>query len=669
MNEKIPDMRTAAPARRPNNNPIFTAAVRTDGSSASREVKTQEPHGGRPPMRRGGRHGGGGGPRRPDSTHSTRGGGGGGGRRHERMGRGGRRGPSPKMSLRPSKEKSTLVIPPPAANVVRVIPLGGVEEVGKNMTAFEIGKDIVVVDCGFQFRGEETPGIDYILPNTRYLEERKEKIRAVIITHGHLDHIGGIPYILAKIGNPPVYTRNLTSLMIKKRQEEFPHVPAVDIRIVEKSTRIALGALHVRFFSVSHTIPDSMGIIIETPYGPIVHTGDLKLDHKDGVPDEHEETEFAQFAKEKALLLLADSTNVEKPGFSIPEKTVFKNLDEIIGNARGRLIVGTFASQIDRIAKIVELAEKHKKKVVVDGYSMKTNVEIAQTAGALHCKKDTLITVQAMGEYPPEKIVALVTGAQGDEYAVLMRVATKAHKFIKINNKDTVVLSSSIIPGNERPVQKLKDNLSRQGATIVHYQVSDVHSSGHANSGELRWFHQKIKPRFFIPIHGYHYMLRVHADLAREAGTPAGNIVIPDNGMIIDIIDGTRMEVRKESAGRGLVLVDGFSIGDIQEVVIRDRQLLAQDGMFVIVATLDVNTGKLRKSPDLISRGFVYLRESQTLLGTARELIKTTIETNTAGMYPINFDYLKGILTDKVSQFLFQETNKRPIVIPVILGV
>ena len=685
MNEENQQQKmNAAPAyARRTHNPIFTAAVRTDGATAPKEgarTPARHTHTGTPSHERpkhvhgrggsGGRSGGGDRRYRGDRKGGHGGSGGGAGGRGG-FGKGLRRASagSGRMTMRPPREKSTLSIPLPGKTTVRVIPLGGVEEVGKNMLAIEYGNDIIVIDCGFQFRGEETPGIDYILPNTRYLEERKDRVRAVVITHGHLDHIGGIPYILSKIGNPPVYTRNLTSLMIKKRQDEFPHVPAIDLKIVEKSSRIKIGELFVRFFSVSHTIPDSMGIIIETPHGLIVHTGDLKLSHKDGVPDDHEVKEFAQFAKEKVLLFMADSTNVERAGFSIPEKTVFANLDEIIMNAKGRLIVGTFASQIDRIAKIIELAERHKKKVVIDGYSMKTNVEIARTAGVLVTQKDTVIPIHAMGDYPPEKIVALVTGAQGDEYAVLMRVATKAHKYIKINNKDTVVLSSSIIPGNELPVQKLKDNLSRQGAKIVHYQVSDVHSSGHANRGELKWFHEKIKPRFFIPIHGYHYMLRVHAELARELGMKDSNIIIPDNGMIIDITDGAVAEVRKESAGRGLVLVDGFSVGDIQEVVIRDRQMLAQDGMFVLVVTLDVNTGKLRKSPDLISRGFVYLRESQGLLGAVRELIRTTIETNTAGMYPINFDYLKSILTDKVTQRLFQETNKRPIVIPVILGV
>ncbi|MEK7178783.1 MAG: ribonuclease J, partial [Patescibacteria group bacterium] len=296
--------------------------------------------------------------------------------------------------------------------------------------------------------------------------------------------------------------------------------------------------------------------------------------------------------------------------------------------------------------------------------------EIAKLAGIFSSEKGTIIPIEEMESYPPHKIVALVTGAQGDEFAVLMRVAKKNHRLIKIHEGDTVVLSSSIVPGNERSVQKLKDNLSRQGAKMIHYQVSDVHSSGHANRDETLWIHKKINPRFFIPIHGYHYMLRVHADIAKEAGTPETNIIIPDNSMIIEIEEkGTRMRALKETAPKGLVLVDGFSVGDMQEVVIRDRQALAQDGIFVIVVTIDVNTGKLRKSPDLISRGFVYIRESQELFKEARDEVKKTVERTIVGMHPINFDYLKGVLTDKVSKYLFQKTNKRPIVIPVILGI
>ena len=563
-----------------------------------------------------------------------------------------------------------MPIPPIQKDDIRIIPLGGVEEVGRNMTVIETADDIVIIDCGIQFQEEETPGIDFILPNTKYLEKNKDKIRAIIITHGHLDHIGGIPYIMPLIGNPPNYTTNLTMLMIKKRQEEFSHLPPLDLKVIEKEDTVRLGRLSLRFFSVTHTIPDSMGVIVETPYGSIVHTGDLKLDHIGGIPTEHEEEQFAQFKDEKVLLLMADSTNVERPGFSIPESMVHRNLEEIIKNATGRLFVGTFASQIDRLVHVITVAEKYKKKVVIDGRSMKTNIEIARLAGICKPQKDTIIPIEEMGSYPPERIVALVTGAQGDEFAVLMRVANKSHRHLILNTRDTVVLSSSIVPGNERSVQKLKDNLSRQGARIIHYQVSDVHSSGHANADETLWIHKKINPKFFIPIHGYHYMLRVHTDIAKKAGILEQNIIIPDNSMIIDIENnGGRMVARKEMAPKGLVMVDGFTVGDMQEVVIRDRQMLAQDGIFMVVVTIDVNSGKLRKSPDLISRGFVYIRESQEMFKDVREVVRKTVEKTIVGMHPINFDYLKNIVTDEVSRYLFQKTNKRPIVIPVILGV
>ncbi len=571
------------------------------------------------------------------------------------------------------------IVPALKANTIRIIPLGGVEEIGKNMTMIEYGSDIVVVDIGFQFKDENTPGIDYILPNTKYLEERKDHIKAVIITHGHLDHIGGIPYVMPRIGNPPLYTRMLTSIMIKKRQEEFTHVPPLDIKIVEKDETITLGSLKVKFFAVTHTIPDAMGVIIQTPFGSIVHTGDLKLDHVNGIPTDEEEEEFARAFKnpslrseqEKVLLLMADSTNVENPGFSIPEKTVHKNIEEIIKNTKGRLIIATFASLLERMLKIIEFSEKYGKKVVVEGRSMKTNIEICRNLGLLKPKKDTLITVEEIENYPPERIVVLATGAQGDEFAAMMRMSNKTHKHIKISKRDTILLSSSVIPGNERAVQKLKDNLSRQGANIIHYRIADVHSSGHANRDETAWIHRKIQPKFFMPVHGYHYMLRVHGEIAKEAnGLKEEEIVIPDNGSIIEIQNsGEKIVKLKEKAPSGIVMVDGFAVGDIQDVVIRDRQMLAQDGIFIVFAIINAQTGKLKKSPDIISRGFVYLRESQELLHHARIIIKNTVEESTKGMNPINIDYVKGAISDNVSKFLLQKTAKRPIVIPVLLTI
>lgn len=563
------------------------------------------------------------------------------------------------------------IIPPLAADAIRIIPLGGVEEIGKNMTAIECGNDIIVIDIGFQFKEESTPGIDYILPNTKYLEERKDRVRAVIVTHGHLDHIGGIPYIMPRIGNPPLFTRMLTSVMIKKRQEEFLHEQPLDIRIVEKDETLRLGNLKVKFFAVTHTIPDAMGVIVETPFGSIVHTGDLKLDHVAGVPTDEEEREYAKFEKEKVLLLMADSTNVENPGFSIPEKTVHKNIEEIIRTVKGRLIIATFASLLERMLKIVEYAELYNKKVVVEGRSMKTNIEICKHLGLLKPKKETIIPVEDIEKYPPDRVIILATGAQGDEFAAMMRMSNKTHKFIKIVKGDTVLLSSSIVPGNERSVQKLKDNLSRQGASIIHYKIADVHSSGHANRDETAWIHRKIKPRFFMPVHGYHYMLRVHGDIAREANNlPEESIVIPDNGSVVEIQDeGKKIVKLKEKAPSGIVMVDGFSVGDIQDVVIRDRQMLAQDGIFIVFAIINNQTGKLKKSPDIISRGFVYLRESQELLHQARIVIKNTVEESTKGMNPINVEYVKTNITDNVSKFLLQKTAKRPIVIPVLLSV
>lgn len=563
-------------------------------------------------------------------------------------------------------------VPVLSPDSIRIIPLGGVEEIGKNMTMIEYGGDIIVVDIGFQFKDENTPGIDYILPNTKYLEERKDHIKAVVITHGHLDHIGGIPYVMPRIGNPPLYTRMLTSIMIKKRQEEFPHFPALDIKVVEKEETITLGKLKVKFFAVTHTIPDAMGVIIQTPHGSIVHTGDLKLDHVNGIPTDEENEEFDRaFKNEKVLLLMADSTNVENPGFSIPEKTVHKNIEEIIKNAKGRLIIATFASLLERMLKIIEFAEKYGKKVVVEGRSMKTNIEICRNLGLLKPKKDTLITVEEINDFPPERIIVLATGAQGDEFAAMMRISNKTHKYIKITKRDTILLSSSIVPGNERAVQKLKDNLSRQGANIIHYRIADVHSSGHANRDETAWIHQKIRPKFFVPCHGYHYMLRVHGDIAKEAnGLKDDQIIIPDNGSIIEIQNkGEKIVKLKEKAPSGIVMVDGFSVGDIQDVVIRDRQMLAQDGIFIVFAIINAQTGKLKKSPDIISRGFVYLRESQELLHHARIIIKNTVEETTRGMNPINIDYVKSTITDNVSRFLMQKTAKRPIVIPVILTI
>ncbi len=571
-------------------------------------------------------------------------------------------------------------IPEPEAGVIRIIPLGGVEEIGKNMTAIEIGDDIIVIDAGMHFSTEETPGVDYVIPNTTYLEERKHKIRALIITHGHLDHIGGVPIVLSRIGNPPVYSRNLSILMMRKRQAEFPHLPKINEVIVENDSVIMCGKVKIRFFGVTHTIPDSMGIILETEHGWIVTPGDYKLDQIDGIVTKEEEKVYSIFDPAKVLLLMTDSTNIENEGFSLPEVKVHQGLENLIKKVPGRMIIAAFASHITRLAHVVQFAESLGKHIVLDGRSMKTNIDVAIEAGLFSPKKGTIIPIEEVDNYPPNKVIILMTGAQGEEFASLNRAANKTHTKFALHKGDTIILSASIVPGNERAVEKMKDLLVRQGVRIISYRTSGedfVHATGHGNQEDVKWLHRKTHPKFFIPIHGNHYRLVLHKALAVDLGMPEENVVVPDNGSIIEIsADGQKMVARKEKAPAGLMMVDGTSVGDAQDVVIRDRVMLAQDGMFVIIALLDAKTGKLKKSPDLISRGFVYLKENQELLHQVRIIIKKSVEDSAAKSLgrPNNggqndFDSIKAALGENISKFLFQKTAKRPLVIPVILSV
>lgn len=564
-------------------------------------------------------------------------------------------------------------IPPPLEGVVRIIPLGGVEEIGKNMTAIEIDNDIVVIDAGMHFSNEETPGVDYVIPNTTYLEEHKEKIRALIITHGHLDHIGGVPLVLSRIGNPPVYSRNLSILLMKKRQAEFPQLPAMKENVVEKGDTITCGKIKIRFFGVMHTVPDSMGIIIETKHGWIVNPGDYKLDQVDGVVTPEEEKEYSIFDKAKVLLLMTDSTNVENEGFALPEIKVHQGLESLIKRINGRIIIAAFASHISRLIHIVKVAESLGKKIAIDGRSMKTNIEVAIEAKLFKPQKGTIISIEEASNYPPHKVVVLVTGAQGEEFSSLNRASNKSHTKFSLHKGDTIILSASIVPGNELQVQKMKDGLSRQGVKIISYRTPGedfVHATGHGNKEDIKWLHKKTHPKFFIPIHGHHYHLELHKELAIELGMPEENIAVPDNGSIIEIsADGGKMITRKEKAPSGLMMVDGISIGDAQDVVIRDRVMLAKDGMFVIIALVDQKTGKLKKSPDLISRGFVYLKENQELLRQVRIIIKKGVEDVAIRNNLVDLDNIKANLGETVSKFLYQKTAKRPLVIPVVLSI
>lgn len=552
---------------------------------------------------------------------------------------------------------------------IRIIPLGGVEEVGRNMTMFEINDEIIIVDMGFAFKDQDTPGVDYILPNAQYVIDRKHKVKGVLITHGHLDHIGAIPYLIEQLGNPKIYCRNFTALMIKKRQEEFPHLKPLQIEVIETSAELKLGNIPVSFFAVTHSIPDAMGIMIHTPNGKIVHTGDLRLDHEDGVPSATEEEVYAKFKNEKVLCLLADSTNSEQAGFSLSDRLVMRNIEKIVRECPGRLIASMFSSQVDRFLRLLEVAESMGKKVVIEGRSMKTNIEVIKAANLLTVQESTLIDISEMYKYPDNKIICMVTGSQGEEFGALMRISTKTHKYIAINPNDTILMSSSIIPGNERGVQKLKDNLSRLGAKVIHYKTSDVHSSGHANRDEQAWIISKINPKFFIPIHGYHYMLHVHGQTAESVGVKKDNVVIVDNGSVVEISpDGETITKTTSKAASGMIFVDGFSVGSMQEVVLRDRSALAQDGVFVTAVVVDSRSGLLKKSPDIVSRGFVYLKESQELLKQVRLLIRKKIEDNPQVLRQ-EVEDTRNDLNDTISKFFIKKTGKAPIVMSIVIVV
>ncbi len=611
-------------------------------------------------------HSGGGGNRRPQG-----GGGGGNNRRRHQQRRRSDKAPALTHRLGLRDEKAPIIPEIMDDDTVRIITVSGVEEIGRNMNIIETKDDIIVIDAGFQFVSEESnaPGINYILPNTQYLEERKDKIRALVVTHGHLDHIGGIPFVMERIGNPPIYTQYLTSLMILKRQEEFPQMEPVKMNVIKEGETFTVGKTKIKTFRVTHSIPDAMGVCIETKHGDVVITGDIKLVHEDGQVVVEERGQWEKVGLNNNLALLCDSTNADRDGFSASEQKVYETLDQIIKTATGRLIVGTFASQFDRLTSIIQTCADSGKKVVLEGRSIKTNIDIAVMAKLIEIPAGTIINATDMGDYPADRIVILTTGAQGEKFAALMRMATDKHKFITLNERDTVVLSSSIIPGNEIAVQILKDNIYRKNVRVINYKGSHVHSSGHGNAGELVWVHQTVKPKFLIPVHGHHFHLKSHMYAAIQNGFPRENIVVPDNGTIIDIKNGTEIKRLTMTIPNELMMVDGFTVGTRQEVVLRDRQTLAEDGMFVIIATVNSKTGKLRKSPDIISRGFVYLRENQQLLSEARVLIKRTVEKQTEGMNPIDLELVKDDLTSTVSSFLMQKTQKTPMVIPVLIGI
>ena len=554
------------------------------------------------------------------------------------------------------------------AGNLRIIPLGGLGEVGRNMMVLEYDGKILLIDMGFRMPEEDMPGVDYIIPNISYLKGKEKNILALLITHGHYDHIGAIPYFLGQLGNPPVYAGNLAKAIILKRQEDFANQPKLRIGVLQDGKRFALGPFVVEPFRQNHNITDNFGFIIQTPVGNIVHTSDFKFDAN---PVNEAPTDFARLKKigeQKILLLMSDSTNAEEPGHSLSEEVIFENLEEIFKQAKGRIITATFASLINRVQQIITLSEKYGRHVALEGYSMKTNVEISKQFGYIKAKSGTLLKTKDALAYPDPKITVVGTGAQGEERAVLMRIVNGEHQHVRIQKGDTVIFSSSVIPGNERSVQFVKDQLYKQGANVFHYKMMDIHASGHANHDELKQMIELLAPKFLMPIHGQVSMLVNHAKLAQGAGIPEANIIVAENGQIVSVSK-TQAFIEKTKVPANYIMVDGLGVGDVGEIVLRDRQNLAKDGIFVIITVVDRQTGKVKGSPDIISRGFIYLRESKDLLKEVRKRTIGTVNRSTGAGGPINWIYVRDLVRNQISEFLFVKTERRPMVLPVIIEV
>jgi len=552
---------------------------------------------------------------------------------------------------------------------IRIIPLGGLGEVGKNMTLFEYKGKIFILDLGLKFPEEAMPGIDYVIPSVDYLEGKKNKIVGVAITHGHYDHIGAIPYVAKKLGNPTILASELTRGIIIKRQDDFPQAPKLDIKTVKPGDKRNLGPFCLEFFHENHNIPGNLGVVIKTDLGNIVCTSDFKFDNN---PINDRPTDFKalrRIGKEGVLLLMSDSTGAEEENHSLSEQTISQNLEEIFKESRrGRIIAATFASLLNRAQQIISLSEKYGRKVVVEGYSMKSNIEIAKRLKYLKMKKNTMVKAKDAHKYPDSELTILCTGAQGEGNAVLMRIANKEHKFFRIKKGDAIIFSSSVVPGNERAVQNLKDSLYKQEAEVFHYKMMDIHAGGHAQREELKEMIRIMNPKFFMPVHGQYSMMYNHAEIAEKEGIPKKRIILADNGKVINLSP-EGFSFSPKSVPANPIMIDGLGVGDVGEIVLRDRQLLSKDGMFVIVVAIDKQAGKVKGSPDIISRGFVYLRESKGLLFETRKKVINIVNKATGGSGAVNWVYVKNEIRNKIGDFLHTKTQRRPMILPVVIEV
>ncbi len=561
-----------------------------------------------------------------------------------------------------------------SSDKIKVCFLGGLEAVGeKNMAFIEYKNQIAIFDAGLMFPELNMPGVDYVIPNVEYLAKNKKKIVGLFITHGHYDHIGAIPHIMEKIGNPIIYAAPLTKAIIIKRQTDFPNAPK--LRVIEidpnKMDEIRFDKFKVHPFHINHNIPDSLGFAIETDLGKIFYVPDFKFDFTPIVDKPADLKRITKLAAKDPLLLMSDSTGSEDPGYAPSERKIFGELERLFEKAKGtRIIASTFASLLNRVQQIIWLSEKFGRKVVIDGYSMKTNVAIARENGYLDVKKNTIISPQEAIALPKSQLTIMCTGSQGEGNAVLMRMVNHEHRHFKVEKGDTIIFSSSAVPGNELSVSNLADNLNRQGANVYHYKMMDIHTSGHGSQEDIKLLMSLVRPKFFMPIHGKYSMLKKNTELAEQTGIKKENIVIANNGQIVEISKDS-IFVTKEEVPANNIMVDGLGVGDVSEVVLRDRSQLAQDGTIIMIVMIDGKKGEIRGEPEIMAKGFVYAKgaEEKEFQKKIKDVVREVVSKSASKDHTTNWDYLKNNLRDKVGSYIFKISERRPIILPFVIEV
>ena len=546
---------------------------------------------------------------------------------------------------------------------LRIIPLGGLEQIGMNITAFEYEDSIVVVDCGLAFPEDDMLGIDLVIPDVTYLKDNISKVKGFVITHGHEDHIGALPYVLKEI-NIPIYTTKLTMGIIENKLKEHNLLRGTKRKVVRHGQSINLGKFRIEFIKTNHSIQDASALAIYSPAGVVVHTGDFKVDYTPVFGDAIDLQRFAEIGKKGVLALMSDSTNAERKGFTQSERTVGITFDHIFAEHQNtRLIIATFASNVDRVQQIINSAYKYGRKVVVEGRSMVNIISTASELGYLNVPENTLIEIDQMKNYPPEKMVLITTGSQGESMAALSRMAADVHRKVTIQPNDTIIFSSNPIPGNEKSVSRVINELSAKGAEVI---FQDAHVSGHACQEELKLIYSLVKPKYAIPVHGEYRHLKANAGVAKSLGIPKENVFIMQSGEVLELCDDYAKVVDKVHTGA--ILVDGLGVGDVGNIVLRDRQHLAEDGIIIVVLTLERRTNRLLAGPDIVSRGFVYVRESEELMDDARKAVSEALEKCLKGRHT-DWNKIKLVIRDAMNDYIWKKTKRRPMVIPIIMDV